>query len=241
MKNKKIIQAENRKKHKKRLLDAKKRKRRQEPELERKKPKKPKKAKFLIICEGQNTEISYFKRFKLTYAEIEPIGEGYNTTSLINRAIFIIDQKKKQGKKFDQIWVVFDKDDFSDFKFNKAIEIAKKNKIKVAFSNQGFEYWLILHFQDNQGGKIHRKRYGKILNKHLTKFDTYFDYKKSKLINDDIFDLLLSKPKNRKRTRQKNAIIRANKIFNEKKHLTPAKTESCTTVFKLIKQLERYK
>lgn len=241
MKNKKSIQAQKKEEHKKQMLEAKKRKRRQEPVLERNEPIKPKKAKFLIFCEGKNTEPSYFNQFKLSNAEIEPIGEGYNTISLVNRAIEIVEQKEMQGKKYNQIWCVFDKDDFSDFDFNEAIRKAEANNMKVAFSNQAFEYWIILHFQDHQGGQIHRNYYDEIINRHLSSFNLSYDGKDSKIITEEIFELLQSIPKNRKRSRQKNAIIRAKRIYEEKKNESPAKTESNTSVYKLIEQLEKYK
>lgn len=241
MKNKKDIQALKKQNLKKEMLEAKKRKRRIEPSLERNKPKKQKKAKFLIICEGKNTEPSYFNQFKLSNAEIEPIGEGYNTLSLVNRAIKIVEQKKKEGKHYNQVWCVFDKDDFSDFNFNEAIRKAEINKMKIAFSNQAFEYWIILHFQDHQGGQVHRNHYNEMINRYLSPFKLSYDGNDSKVITAEIFELLQSIPKNRKRSRQANAIIRAKRIFEEKSDESPAKSESNTSVYKLIKQLEKYK
>ena len=35
----------------------------------------------------RETEPSYFNKFKLTTATIKAVGEGYNTISLVNRAI----------------------------------------------------------------------------------------------------------------------------------------------------------
>ncbi|MBF9019024.1 MULTISPECIES: RloB family protein [unclassified Oceanispirochaeta] len=57
------------------------------------------------------------------------------------------------------------KDDFSDSDFNTAITNAESYGFKVAYSNQAFEYWLILHFNDHQGGSIHRDSYNSIINK----------------------------------------------------------------------------
>lgn len=240
MKNKKNIQARKKEAHKKQMLEAK-RKRRIEPVLERDEPTKLKKAKFLIICEGENTEPSYFNQFKLTYADIESIGEGYNTISLVNRAIEIVKTKKQRGKKYNQVWCVFDKDDFLDYNFNEAIRKAEVNNMKVAFSNQAFEYWIILHFQDHQGGKMHRDFYNEIINSHLRQFNLYFDRDGSKHITEEIFEVLQSKLKNRKRSRQENAINRAKRIFEEKENESPAKSESNTSVYKLIKEIMKYK
>ncbi len=241
MKSKKSIQAEKREKHKKQMLEAKRRKRKEEPILERNEPTKLKRAKFLIICEGENTEPSYFSQFKLSNADIESIGEGYNTLSLVNRAIQIIEEKKRQGKKYNKVWCVFDKDDFSDSDFNEAIRKAEANNIKVAFSNQAFEYWIILHFQDHQGGQMHRDDYNEKINNHLKQFNLRYDGDGAKIITEDFFDLLQSIPKNRKRSRQENAIIRAKRIFEQKMNMSPARTESNTSVYKLIKEIMKYK
>lgn len=38
-------------------------------------------------------------------------------------------------KKYNQIWCVFDKDDFPDYDFNRTICKAEANNMKVTFSN----------------------------------------------------------------------------------------------------------
>jgi hypothetical protein len=45
------------------------------------------KQSFLIICEGENTEPDYFNEFKLGSAQVEAVGEGMNTISLVRRAV----------------------------------------------------------------------------------------------------------------------------------------------------------
>ena len=117
-------------------------------------PTKLERPTILIVCEGENTEPSYFSQFKLSTATIKAIGEGYNTVSLVNRAL-----KLSKEKSYDQVWCVFDKDDFSVNNFNNAITLSEANNFGVAYSNQAFEYWLILHFDDHQGGGMHRDDY----------------------------------------------------------------------------------
>ncbi len=139
MSNKKAKEATDREKHKSQLRA----KRKQKSILERPRPSLAIKPTILIVCEGKNTEPSYFRQFRLSSATIKAIDEGYNTTSLINRTIQIANKDS-----YDQVWCVFYKDDFSDTDFNNAIDIAKANNYGVAYSNQAFEYWLILHFDD---------------------------------------------------------------------------------------------
>lgn len=131
MKDKRANQIAQKKKH----LENLKKSRRIEPILDRNEPSKLEKPTILIICEGKNTEPSYFRQFKLSTATIKPIGEGFNTVSLVNRAI----QLSKE-KPYEQVWCVFDKDDFSNNDFNSAIQIAEAENFGVAYSNQAFEY-----------------------------------------------------------------------------------------------------
>ncbi len=48
------------------------------------------------------------------------------------------------NKVYGQVWVVFDKDDYSDEQFNQAIKNCDYN---VAWSNPNFELWLLSHLK----------------------------------------------------------------------------------------------
>ena len=143
MKNKKAEQIAAKKKHRESLKSQ----RRSGNKFERSEPFLTKKPTILIVCEGENTEPSYFSQFRLATATIKPIGEGYNTISLVNRA-----NELSHEKQYEQVWCVFDKDDFNNNDFNNAILMAQSKGFGIAYSNQAFEYWLILHFNDHQGG-----------------------------------------------------------------------------------------
>lgn len=83
MKDKKAEQEAAKRKHREQL----KAQRRKEPSLERPVAALTEKLSILIVCEGENTEPSYFNQFRITSAKVEPIGEGYNTVSLVNRGM----------------------------------------------------------------------------------------------------------------------------------------------------------
>ena len=106
---------------------------------------------FLIVTEGVNTEPDYFNAFRLTSATIKALGQGMSTTALVRKAISIKANMKRIGKNFDQYWVAFDKDDNADKDFNDAIQLAEKNGFHVAYSNQAFEYWFVLHYKKFEG------------------------------------------------------------------------------------------
>jgi hypothetical protein len=210
--------------------------RRQAKSLDRGAPSIIEKPTILIVCEGQNTEPSYFNNFKLSSATVKSIGEGYNTVSLVERAIIL-----SQRKVYDQVWCVFDKDDFDDADFNSAINLANQNNFGVAYSNQAFEYWIILHFNDHQGGGITRDLYDKLINKSLKPFGLKYDGKKSKIISDEIFDILESIERKSGKTRRNLAIDRAKRNYQLLTHQNPAKEESSTTVYKLVEELDKYR
>lgn len=116
--------------------------------------KKPKANSYLIVTEGEKTEVLYLEGLKsliqsktggnlevVHLPEIKISGEGCSTCSLVNETKKLV---KKAKIIYQNVWVVFDKDDFEDF--DEAIKEAHQNGFHVAWSNQSFEYWLYLHF-----------------------------------------------------------------------------------------------
>lgn len=234
MKDKKAAQIETKQKHIAELAAAKAR-RRAEPILERTAPTKIEKPTILIVCEGKNTEPSYFRQFKLTSATIKAIGNGYNTTSLVNHAIIL----NKKGT-YEQVWCVFDKDQFPANDFNNAITIAAANNFRVAYSNQAFEYWLILHFEDHQGGGMHRGEYGNTINDYINPLGLTYDGAGSKTVTDVFFEILSGIDTATNSPRIDLAISRAKRNYNLMTHASPATEESSTTVFKLVEEILKF-
>lgn len=100
-------------------------KRRAERQQRKHEFKIPKANSFLIVTEGERTEPLYFNGLKKLIEEkiggmvdivevptIDVFGEGSSTEKLIE----ITEKRVKDAKIFYQnIWLVFDKDDFEDF------------------------------------------------------------------------------------------------------------------------------
>lgn len=231
MKDKRAEQIEAKKRHREQLKS----KRRNEPVFERSEPVLQEKPTILIVCEGENTEPSYFSQFRLSTATIKPIGEGYNTISLVNRA-----SELAKEKDYEQVWCVFDKDDFDNNDFNNAIVTAEVQNFGVAYSNQAFEYWIILHFEDHQGGGMHRKDYDKKINNLLKPFKLVYDGEGSKIITEEIFEVLDGIDEKTNRERKVLAIQRAKRNYEQFEHANPATEESSTTVFRLVETLLKY-
>ena len=110
-------------------------------------------ANYLIVCEGKQTEPNYFNGLKKKINEkygnkvdvlipsIEVKGTGKNTTDLVNYTDKFVNYS---NKRYGQVWVVFDKDDYNDEQFDSAIKNCDYN---VAWSNPNFELWLLAHFK----------------------------------------------------------------------------------------------
>ncbi|WP_394333999.1 RloB domain-containing protein [Chryseolinea serpens] len=76
--------------------------------------------------------------------------------------------------------------------------VAAANGFGIAYSNQAFEYWLILHFEDHQGGAMARADYGNKLNRYINPLGASYeaDGSKRKLV---VIFLNCWKPRTRRR------------------------------------------
>lgn len=151
---------------------------------------KPKK-RFLILCEDEKSSLLYFRSFKkdeeikrkLEAVDIEVIHPiNYSPLGLLNEAKMYIKKAKREQNKYDEVWIVFDKDGHADIP--KAFEEARQSKINIAFSNNCFEFWVLLHFE--------------YTTKEFNRCDDIIKYIKNKYIKDydkcqNCFDILKDK------------------------------------------------
>ncbi len=178
---------------------------------------------ILILCEGEKTEPGYFKSFKLASVNVQVLGCGFNTYSLVDKARQIQEKAKKRNAAYDQLWCVFDKDDFRLDQVNAAFVLAKKEKIKVAFSNEAFELWYLLHF-NYYDTAMSRTQYKAKLSGLMDK-----TYKKN---STSIFDEL--------RDKQADAIRNAEKLLSRYTPKNPGRDNPSTTVHLLVKELNKF-
>lgn len=125
----------------------------------------PKPNSFLIVTEGAKTEPLYFeglaKHINAKFGKgiivekpyLDIFGEGKCTVSLVDETAKIVN---RAPIIYENVWVVFDKDDFHNF--DEAIDKAGQLNFKVAWSNQCFEYWLFLHFEYSDAA-LHRTQW----------------------------------------------------------------------------------
>lgn len=202
---------------------------RKKSNFSRRAPTRDPKPTILIVCEGKNTEPSYFNGFKISSATVLTVGKGYNTLSLVRDA----ERLAKEGE-YDHIWCVFDKDDFAPSDFDNAIAKAKTNGFGVAWSNQSFEYWILLHFEDHQGGELSRHDYHQKLEKALKPLGLVYDGNGSKLIGKEMFEKMIENDPQRGKKRTCIAIERAKRILEKHKGNPNSLKESATTVHELV-------
>lgn len=184
--------------------------------------------RFLIVCEGEKTEPNYFKSFRtynrLSNVQIEIIGIGENTIKLVQKA-----EKLKEQGDYDQVWCVFDKDDFPPEDFNNAISSAQSHGIRVAYSNEAFELWYLLHY-DYINTAMSRYSYQNKLTQRLKESHPKKSYQKN---DTQMYEIL--------RDKQETAIRNAEKLLrNYGDNHNPANDNPCTTVHLLVQELNRF-
>ena len=113
---------------------------------------KQKSSNWLIVCEGTKTEPNYFveavneinknieDKYKL---KVNVIGTGKNTVSLVKSVEDLqveLDKYNNRLIPYSKIFVVFDKDSFSDKNFDEAINMCQTNGYIPLWSNQALNF-----------------------------------------------------------------------------------------------------
>ncbi len=174
--------------------------------------------RFLIVCEGEKTEPNYFNGFRVPSVTIEIVGLGKDPLTLVERTI----DRRSKGQ-FDQVWCVFDRDDVSIERFNQALSLSRRQKIKVAYSNQAFELWYLLHFHYCDVAQA-RHSYIDGLSRQFGR-----PYQKN---DHTLYHELLP--------RQDVAIRNAERLVTLYDPPNPAANDPSTTVHKLVQELNRF-
>ena len=107
--------------------------------------------RVLVFTEGK-TERDYLKRFKSkrqTGISIKTQHISRSKLALIQKIVRLT--QKKHLQEGDTVWAVLDRDEDKDRNlFQQAIDLAEKEDIRLAYSNNSFEVWPLLHFQSIQ-------------------------------------------------------------------------------------------
>jgi hypothetical protein len=189
--------------------------------------------RFLIVCEGKETEPNYFKSFAVrNYIDVITEGGKGSPSRVLKTAKDLRDHAKKEDQPYDSVWVVFDKDDFHDFDI--AINDAKKDSIGCAWSNRAFELWFVYYFENLRSciTDYVKRLEGHIRNGAKKKSErNYYQFKYTKSLKG-VRDVIIKCGGN-----EDNAIMWAEyqaQSFTDKQWATHT---PCTTVYLLVKQL----
>jgi len=184
---------------------------------------------IFILCQGEVTEYEYFQNIKKQIRFSEKVAltiKPYHNSNALQFIKYAIRNFKEDINSYDEFWVVFDKDATSNDDFNKAVYLAEQSKLKVAYSNQAFEVWLIHHFQELYSG-LDRNDYETKLNK-LLEFDYGKDEKTAKRVAETLFPKI------------EEAIKNLENSYNKIEKSNPANEESSTMVYQLAKSILNY-
>jgi hypothetical protein len=196
--------------------------------------------RFLIISEGTKTEPLYFKAIEkslpLGTVQVVACGTGRSELSLVEViADLRKDKEEELAVTFDEVWAVFDKDSFPESDFDNAIHscAGQRKKYSVAWSNECFELWYLLHLKDQKTG-LGRKTIYKALETAL-EIEGY-----EKLKGDagrTVHEQMAT------HANQATAIARAKKLYGDwnnlevKKRVPPSRQNPCSTVYQLVEKL----
>lgn len=201
--------------------------------------------RYLIVCEGQETEKNYFegirKRIDARYpgsvkveekVELNVKGIGRNTESLVK---YTTEYVNRSNVSYGQIWVIFDKDNFSDEQFNDAIHEADNKGYGVGWSNEAFELWFLLHFE-YLCSAINRDQYCDKLTKHFGKAGINNGKYEKNLEN--IFELLMEYGDFKQAIEWAKLLLEMHREAGNNN--SEAKMKPATKVFNLVKELSEY-
>ena len=201
---------------------------------------KQKSSNWLIVCEGTKTEPNYFieaineinKNIEDEYKlKVKVIGTGRNTVSLVKSVEDLqveIDKYNNRLIPYSKIFIVFDKDSFSDKSFDEAIKMCIQNGYIPLWSNQAIEFWFLLHF-NYIDGKMDRKNYAIKINEYFKKKGLKYTYHK----NDSKIYSKLCKHGSLDKAKANAKKIHLNHIKDK-----PSNSESCTLIYKFFESVD---
>jgi len=130
-------------------------------QLARKRGIRSLKKRFLIVCEDTKSSLAYFDTLRVylaldaTSVKVAHSGGKTQPIQVVNEAIRLKEQSASDESgtvPFSQVWCVIDGD--SGPKINNARTSAESHDIQLAISTKCFEYWILLHFEENDSSTM---------------------------------------------------------------------------------------
>jgi hypothetical protein len=198
---------------------------------------------ILIVCEDTKTEPAYFESFQKLFPKetvfLKTVGTGKDPLGVIEQTITEQQQLKADTlKDADQVWAVFDIDDANGnatkrAKFQMALNKAQAENIRLAYSNEVFELWLLLHLSDiSNVNPIPRQNIYEELQNQIRKYKEYENYEYNHHKIDPLFLSMIEKTGD-----EKQAILRAKQLETVHQGKAPLLANPSTKVHLLVQEL----
>ena len=199
------------------------------------KPKPLREEKKLLIVANGKTEEEYFCQFPVRGQLLRVLlWPSIDNRKLLRKAVEAREKQIRENKyleDIDETWIVIDRDshapnprDRQDFE--RVLRDAEGNNVKVAYSNNAFELWYLLHFKYEKD-TLNTAELTRRLNKELGKAKTGYTYRKPA---PQMYELIHYK--------QEKAIQNAEKLYLSHKDTPPVDANPSTTVHKLVEILK---
>jgi hypothetical protein len=201
---------------------------------------------IIIACEDSFSAPTYFKQIieklkndKITtpYSYVFAKHQHTNPTGVLKDLL-----NTENYTQFDYKWIVIDRDKellkgsgHGVDDFNKAISEAKKQNVKVAYSNDCFELWYLLHFNYIDTALSRKDLVDKTI-EELKKSNSDFEKLNEKSIKNEemakkIFKELLPK--------QDDAIKNSKTLLSKYNPVNPSSNNPSTTIHLLVETLKK--
>lgn len=208
----------------------------------------------IIACEDKSSAPTYFKmivkRLKdnraITQDSLVIADHKHNTPMGVLSDLINYKKDEKSYRDFEHKWIVIDRDaprvnggGHTKDDFNGALSSAKTKQIKVAYANDSYELWYLLHFNPRTTAilrdEILKEVIKKLKTKNLTKFRDLNDEnikseEYTKLIYEELLELQPKAIKNAKNLLE----------FHGETH-NPESDNPSTTIHKLVEILNNLK
>jgi hypothetical protein len=196
---------------------------------------------FLIVCEDEKTEPAYFQKFQENIPPetmyLKTVGTGRDAKGVVEKTLEERNSLAKEAKReVDVTWAVFDTDDADQNetrvqRFLAAFEIGQENNINLAYSNEVFELWLLMHLTEvTFRPALPRARIYKLLQEHICQHPDHagFNYEHGDTEVLNIIQAIGS---------QEEAIERAKNLLEQHGERMPINANPSTKVHLLVQDL----
>jgi len=173
---------------------------------------------------------------------IRTVGTGRDPKGVIEQAIEKREAFKLEleyRKEIDFVWAVFDKDDADENetkmnRFNDAFKIAERENIQIAYSNEAFELWLLLHITYVEESKALSRNeiYAKLQSQIRKSAEKYNDYEYDHYKSNNIVEII------NEIGNEEQAIQKASKLLDYHQNKKPIDANPSTKVHLLVKELQ---